>query len=410
MASLRRVPRSPYWIACFTLPDGIRTNRSTGTTDKRQAQRIANDFEDAAQEAKAGRLTETRARKTIADIFAIGNKGVLPSASVKDYLASWLKRKELEAGETTHARYAVICEQFLAHLGPKGERDLLQLTAKEFVGFRDCQARKLSANSVNVGLKVLRAAMAQAVRDSLIDINEAARVSLLKREDKFQRRPFTLAELRQILAVADDEWRGLILFGLYTGQRLGDLAALTWQNLDLEHRELRLSTAKTGRRQIIPLSKQLVQYVESLPAGNDPKTPIFPRAYDAATDGTMSGRNSKQFNAILVQCGLARPQPHTSTGKGRSARRHQNELSFHCLRHTATSLMKNAGVSELVARDIIGHDSASVSANYTHVDEATKRLAVDQMPDIFQTEPPGIKAKRRDSKAVKPSEVHHPAG
>ena len=255
MASLRRVPRSPYWIACFTLPDGTRTNRSTGTADKRQAQRIANDFEDAADEAKAGRLTEARARKTIADIFAIGNKDALPSANVKDYLESWLKRKELEAGETTHARYAVICKQFLAHLGLKASRDLLQLTAKEFVSFRDFQAAKLSANSVNICLKVLRSAMAQAVRDGLIDTNEASRVSLLKREDKFQRRPFTLPELRRILEVADEEWRGLILFGLYTGQRLGDLATLTWQNLDIERRELRLSTAKTGRRQIIPLSK-----------------------------------------------------------------------------------------------------------------------------------------------------------
>lgn len=383
MASLRRVPRSPYWIACFTLPDGTRTNRSTGTEDKRQAQRIANDFEDAADEARAGRLTETRARKTIADIFAIGNKDALPSSSMKDYLESWLKRKELEAGETTHARYAVICRQFLAYLGTKANRDLLQVTAKEFVSFRDFQAAKLSANSVNICLKVLRAAMAQAVRDGLIDTNEAARVSLLKREDKFQRRPFTLPELRRILEVADEEWRGLILFGLYTGQRLGDLTMLTWQNLDLERRELRLSTEKTGRRQIIPLSKQLVQYVDSLPAGDNPKAPLFPRAYTAATDGTTSGRNSKQFNAILVQCGLARAQKHQGTGKGRSARREQNELSFHCLRHTATSLLKNAGVSEVIARDIIGHESAAVSANYTHVDEATKRKAVDLLPDIF---------------------------
>ncbi|NDJ14627.1 MAG: integrase, partial [Acidobacteriia bacterium] len=52
--------------------------------------------------------------------------------------------------------------------------------------------------------------------------------------------------------------------------------------------------------------------------------------------------------------------------------------------HTATSLLKNAGVSEVVARDIIGHDSAAVSANYTHVDEDTKRKAVDLLPDIFQ--------------------------
>lgn len=383
MASLRRVPRSPYWIACFTLPDGTRTNRSTGTSDRREAQRIANEFEDAADEARSGRLTEARARKTIADIFAIGNKDALPSASVKDYLESWLKRKELEAGETTHARYAVICRQFLDDLGSKAKRDLLQLTAKEFVSFRDTQARKLSANSVNVALKVLRAAMAQAVRDGLIDHNEAARVSLLKREDKFQRRPFTLDELRRILEAADDEWRGMILFGLYTGQRLGDLAQLTWQNLDLARRELRLSTEKTGRRQIIPLAKQLMDYIDALPAGDNPKAPLFPRAYVAATNGTSSGRNSKQFHALLVQCGLARPQNHKSTGKGRSARREQNELSFHCLRHTATSLLKNAGVSEVVARDIIGHDSAAVSANYTHVDEETKRRAVDLLPDVL---------------------------
>ena len=30
------------------------------------------------------------------------------------------------------------------------------------------------------------------------------------------------------LDVATDEWRSLVLFGLYTGQRLGDIVALTW--------------------------------------------------------------------------------------------------------------------------------------------------------------------------------------
>ncbi len=34
----------------------------------------------------------------------------------------------------------------------------------------------------------------------------------------------------------DAEWKSLILFGLYTGQRLGDLSRLPWQNVDLEER------------------------------------------------------------------------------------------------------------------------------------------------------------------------------
>jgi integrase len=44
---------------------------------------------------------------------------------------------------------------------------------------------------------------------------------------KSERRPFTIDELRAVLEVADDEWKSLIKFGLYTGQRLADIAALT---------------------------------------------------------------------------------------------------------------------------------------------------------------------------------------
>jgi integrase len=37
-----------------------------------------------------------------------------------------------------------------------------------------------------------------------------------------------------VLRVADPELRSMVMIGLYTGQRLGDIAMLTWQNIDLE--------------------------------------------------------------------------------------------------------------------------------------------------------------------------------
>jgi len=40
----------------------------------------------------------------------------------------------------------------------------------------------------------------------------------------------------------------MILFGLYTGQRLGDIATLRWSNADLLHDELRLVTRPGPRR------------------------------------------------------------------------------------------------------------------------------------------------------------------
>ncbi|HKB89648.1 MAG TPA: tyrosine-type recombinase/integrase, partial [Opitutaceae bacterium] len=76
------------------------------------------------------------------------------------------------------------------------------------------------------------------------------------------------------------------------------------------------------------------------------------------------------------------PPKNKSHGQGRTAPRQRSEITFHSLRHTATSLLKNAGVSEAVTRDIIGHESAEISRHYTHIDEDTKRVALGKMPDV----------------------------
>jgi integrase len=425
MASIRIKERSPFYFACFTLPGGTRTQRSTGvpiagvkpsdfaplaerlgdvldaqvcisksetpSTEfilnareaKRLAERVALAFEDAARNGKAGFLTEQKARKAIADVFSLANKDAMPSSTIRQFLDSWLKRKELEASEKTHQRYARVVELLLEFLGSRARLDITHLTSKEIAGFRDQLAKKLTPATVNVSVKVIRAALAHAKRDGLVDVNEGERVTLLKRTRGFERKPFTLAELKRILEVANDEWRGMILVGLYTGLRLSDVATLTWANLDLQREELRVTTSKTGRRQILPLVQPLVKHFTTLPAGDDASAPLFPDAHAARQRSQYGGTLSNQFYNILVAAGLAKARTHESTGKGRDAKRELGGLSFHSLRHTATSLLKNAGVSDAVARDIIGHDSAAVSAHYTHIDSETKRKALDAMPDVL---------------------------
>lgn len=423
MASLRRLPNSPFWIACFTLPDGTRTQRSTkvcvngvqredlkplqtflgellgaevdfpapGETQlllnardaKRLAQRIADKYDDAAREARHGRFIESQARTVIADIFTIANKDQLPSSTTQDFCRSWLKRKELEAGEKTHIRYGIAIEQFLDFLGSKSAFDLSRITHREITAFRDNLAKRVTANTVNVSLKILRAALNQAKRDGLVDTNQAERVALLKNKRSSKRRAFTLEELKQVLAVADEEWRGMVLVGLYTGLRLGDIAQMKWGNVDLEAKEIRLMTGKTERDMGIPMAKPLVNFLGKGKAGMKRSDPVFPRICASYEESPNNGRLSKQFYQVLVDAGLAEKRKFKETGEGHSVKHVQNELSFHCLRHTATSLLKNAGVSDVVARDIIGHESEAISRAYTHIDTETKRKAVDKMPDIF---------------------------
>lgn len=354
MASIKRHPKSPFWMACFSLPDGRRTNRSTGTSDKKEAQRIANHFEDASTQGKAKKMTESRARKTIADIFALSNQDVLPSSNIKEFFESWLKRKLLEAGENTHSRYKTVVDQLMIYLGARATLDITHLNAKEISGFRENLSERVSPGTVNINLKILRSALNQAKREGLTDVNEAERVTLLKMRKRPRREAFTELQLARILKAADEEWKGMILFGIYTGLRLGDIAALTWRNIDLIHNEISLTTAKTEREQVLPLAKPLVRLLEKLPAGDDPETPLFPSAFESWQKSQNTSMISKQFHKILVAAKLAVKRTHKRRGEGRSATRAPSVLSFHSLRHTATSMLKNAGVSDSVTMDNIG--------------------------------------------------------
>ena len=98
-------------------------------------------------------------------------------------------------------------------------------------------------------------------------MNPAVRVPILKTRDKSARRAFTLSEIKRILKACGDgaEWRGLVLFGLYLGQRVGDLARLTWRAVNLESGEIAFTTRKTGRRIVLPLVQPLADYLASLP-------------------------------------------------------------------------------------------------------------------------------------------------
>jgi integrase len=379
MASLRKKIGSPYYFACFQLPGGKRTQRSTKTVDRKLAIKLANQWEEAARR----RLTETQARKVLSDIHQEVYGEGLESPLLSDYVDQWISRKAAETKAVTVLTYRHAVEAFRDFLGDNAEQPIHYVTTSQIAAWRDNSAKRASARTANNKLKVLRVLFQSAWRDGLISDNPAAKVSALKAAES-NRRAFTLPELKVVMSLASSEWKGLILIGLYTGQRLKDVASLTWANVDMQRGEIRLSTSKTGRRQIIPIAKPVRSYLSELSAGDDPTAPLFPTAFPLAQRATGTGMLSQQFYELLVGAGLvkARGPKRESANKGRDSRRERNSLSFHCLRHTATSLLKNAGVAEAVARDIIGHDSAEISRHYTHVDEETKRRGIDLMPDI----------------------------
>ena len=384
MAFLRKFPRSPYWFAGYTAPDGRRVQRSTKQSRHKQAQLVANEWEKAARLAAEKRLGEAQARRIISDIYAVVSNEPLRSAVAQEFLMGWAEKRKVDTALRTHQAYAQVARDFIKSLGARASMDISQLTKTDVIKYRDEVLARTSIATANKSLKYLRVALNAAYKDGVAQDNPAAKVDVIRRRlaDITERRPFTVKEIKTIMTHASGEWKGLILFGLYTGQRLKDIARLTWHNIDTENEELRFVTAKTGRRMSIPLAAPLLALVQSMPAGDDPSAPLFPDAYAIASKEGSDSRLSQQFQAILVLAGMANERSKDATGKGRSIRRAVSDISFHSLRHTATSMLKNAGVPEAVAMDIIGHDSEVISRHYTHIESKAKRAALRKLPDL----------------------------
>ena len=386
MASIHKDPRgkSPFWYCAFTLPGGRRAFRSTKERDRRRAQDICRKWEVASQEANRGRLTESASRKVIADIYELANGERLPSSTVEAFFASWLAGKRDEIQGSSYQTYVEVVAGFLGHLGERRSLDIGRIAKSEISSYRDSfMKRGLSPGTANKGLKIIRSAFTQAQRDGILSENPALLLKGVKKaRGGDRRRAFTVPELEQILSVANDEWRGIILTGLYTGQRLGDIVGLTWGNVDLSRGELRVVTQKTDRQQILPIAKPLVRLLEKLPASDDPRQPLFPKAFGVKARTGRVGTLSNQVFEVMAAAGLVKPRSHQSRGDGRDAKRTASELCFHCLRHTATSLLKNAGISPAIVQEFVGHESKAVSQNYTHIETETLRKAAECLPDL----------------------------
>jgi integrase len=359
--------------------------RSTKTSDKKQALEICRAWHKAALKARNGTLNVDAAREVIAqgvsDVFMAANIESLPRASIKSWCQTWLEAKSIEAVETTHLRYKRVIERFTDFLGDaRSKRDLATLQASDVARFRDREAKELSRSTANLGVKVLRVCFGEAIRQGLLTMNPAVRVKIIKSTVESRRRPFTLAEIKRILNASNDvEWRGLVLFGLYLGQRLGDLAKLTWRAVNFEVGEIAFTAHKTGRRIVLPLVQPLVDYLSALQASDNPNAYIFPNSAKHKRTASLSN----QFREILVDAGLAEARDYrTATTKGRAHARESSEISFHSLRHSAVTMLKASGLSDVFAREIVGHESAAVSRHYTHLSTDDLRAAMQRLPDV----------------------------
>lgn len=130
------------------------------------------------------------------------------------------------------------------------------------------------------------------------------------------------------------------------------------------------------------MAETLAKHLFSLSSSDDPAAPVHPRAAQIMSRNGRSGLLSNQFAALLAAVGLREKKAHRKTGEGRGQGRDASGFSFHSLRHTSNSLLKEAGTPDAAIQALIGHDDRDISDHYTHIGRDALNKAAAAFPII----------------------------
>jgi integrase len=377
-------PKTPFWIACFNGvgSDGKvrRLKRSTKTTDRKLAQKMADEWETLEKLAGEKRLTESQCRKVIAQMYERTVGEPLHFKTAREYLTEWVESKKNETELRAWLKYDQIVTDFLAHVGVKADRLLREITPSDIRSYRDALKRKgLAAPTVNHAVKILRMPFKAAHDAGYIDINPNTKNTVRPVKDEarnVEKDVFTREQLSELVKAAPSkDWMGAILCAYYTGLRLRDIADLQWSAVDLEGRIIKVTTRKTGKTVTVPIHPQFAAWLDKQTRGIG-KAPVFPTLAGKAGGG-KSGL-SMAFRRIMERAKIKGRLLREANGVGRS----QSSLSFHSLRHGFVSAMANAGVAQELRQKLTGHASAEMNAQYTHHELESLRAAVSVIPSI----------------------------
>jgi integrase len=334
-------------------------------------------LQDAQDKISFGDASETQLRAIISSTMEkITGRG-LAMPTVRGWLEQWLSGKEGATTPATLARYRQGVTSFLSFLGPKADGRLESVTQKDVIDFRKhLQEQGKAAPTINlVVARIVAAPFKLAFSQGLIERNPMAGIPRLIERGVKRKGTFTIEQVRQLLAAADNEWRGMILCGYTAAARLSDAANLRWENIDFTSGVIAFIQAKTQRQTVVGLHPDLEEWLKTQndrPASG----PIFPGLAGHRVAG--AGGLSRQFTTMMEKAGIESPVIREKRGRGKTVR----ALSFHSLRHTVASAVFKSKLIEQAQMHITGHTRGQTLKTYTHHDLEAIKAASSLIPRI----------------------------
>lgn len=340
------------WMMRFTGADGRAKKRSTGTTDRRDAEAILS--RDLQQVARIKQGLEAPSEQRTADQLSRPL-----SEHITEYLEAF-ERQEARTAGTMRVRRSIFrtflrLSKAILHREPmlrELDSDLIERVMHKRIG----EGR--SARTANTQRQYILAFAAWATDDERGDFSRLGRMAKRRKEAldrRRERRALTLAEETALLAAAGPR-RLVYRFALSTGLRKGEIRSLTWADLDLEQGLGIVRNTKAGKTDEFNLLADLTDELRA-------ERPMSLRSQSRVFERVPTHRT---FRRDLERAGIDE----------RDAR--DRVIDFHALRGTLGTRLAAAGIVPQIAKGIMRHsDYRTTVKHYHHLTLHDERQALE---------------------------------
>jgi integrase len=280
---------------------------------------------------------------------------------------------------TQHGYKNVLRKHVLPYWRSWRLRDIGRLDVQQWVAdkFRQRQGWQTVRNSWTL----LSGILETALEYGYLSTNSARGVKFPPKELKDAPAIIAGADFVKLLAHLEEPYRTMLSLIAATGLRIGELLALRWRVLDLEHGTLAVRESlfegqfqppKTRKaRRTIPLGPNAIA---ALDAHLQRSTRTAPADLVFATRTGKPMRESKILAEVLQPAAVEAGVGH---------------VTWHQFRHIHSTLLNDLRVPVKIAQEQLGHASIQTTLNiYTHVVDASHRTAIEAVErELFPSVP-----------------------
>lgn len=311
--------------------------------------------------SQAGFKTKVQAKQWAVDAESELSKGVdiAKDISLHDYYDQWVKTyKEPKISDKTLSRYHIVGKEIDKFFHNESIKDITRVQYQKFINKYGSNHAPESVKKTNA---IVRACVQSAILDSYIYKDFTQRVTLTA--DKTRTVQVDYLNIKEIKALLKETASGLdprytsrymIITAIYTGARISEIEALTWNDIDFKKRTISINkswdwaknsfkpTKTKSSNRTIPVNPQLLNYLLQL-RKNAVSNMVFQNCFGKIPSSTAC--NAK-LRALLQKLKINRKNFH-----------------FHSLRHSHVALLLSQGIDIYAISKRLGHSDITTTAN-----------------------------------------------